>query len=243
MDKSHLLPILVHPKQANTGDYIFVWGQHGTAALDIVQVTQVTRNGKLRAAGSDQARSRSDFLPPTEHRKHQYLEGMRLAALPIVTAFTSTCPILKFPQETISSSPHVVGRSELAITAVTVSRSPSEYVDVRFGIQSQCTATVLLGEYEWDDDAGLDNDQTPFAYLGNVRFKVFQVEGAGKLYPGGISTHRAVVSNRAGMGFMQLFIPSGVLGGAIGTYTMLAFEVPPPSNATGGSELKSRSSG
>lgn len=227
MDRRHLLPDLVHPKQAKVGDYVLAWGTASSPFVDILQVTAVTRNGDLRLEGREQAYRRTDLLPPTEHRKQQYLEGLRLSAFPVVGAFTPSSPLPKYPQEP-RTSPHVVGRPELAITEIEVSRSPSDYVDIRFGVQNNGSATVTLGEYQWEEDAELDKDRTPFAYLGDEWFKVFQVERAGRLYPGQASHHRVVVSNRAGAGSMRVFIPSGILGGAFGTYIMLAIEVPPP---------------
>ena len=225
MDKRHLLPNLVHPKQAKVGDYVFVWVSADAPFVDIVQVREVNRNGCLRVEGRDQLYRRTDLLPPTEHRKRQYLEGLRLAVSPVVGAFTPAMPLPRYPQEP-TTSPNIIGRPELALSLVEVSRTPSNYLDIRFGVHNRGSATIALGEYEWEADGESDRDQTPFAYLGNARFKVFQVQGGGQLYPGRMIHYRVVVSNRAGAGAMRVFIPSGLLGGAIGTFTMLAFDAP-----------------
>ena len=256
MDKRHLLPSLVHPKQAKVGDYVFV-RLFDFPFVDIVQVTEVKHNGSMfkddetlcveghyhayprvnstecisigvhvGVASDDPAYPHSVLLPPTKYRKQQYLDGF----LPVVGAFTPTSPLPKYPQEA-TTSPHVVGRPELAIAITGVSRSASNYVEIRISVQNNGAATVLLGEYEWEwkEEADFDVDQTPFAYLADERFTVFQVEGGGgklHLYPGRVSYYRVAVSNRAGAGAMRVYIPSGVLGGALGTYTMLAVEVP-----------------
>jgi hypothetical protein len=230
VDKRHLLPSLVHPKQAKVGDYVFVWAVPGSSSIEIVQVSEVTRNGYLRVEGRDQCYRRGELLPPTEHRKQQYLEGLRLAAYPVVGEFTPADPLPKFPPEP-KTSPHVVGRPELAMTNLEVSRSPSDYLDIRFSLRNDGGATVALGEYQWEENADLDRDRVPFAYLGDERYKVFQVEGGGKLYPRHVAHYRVVVSKWAGVGNMRLFIPSGILGGAIGTYTMLVFDTPPVGTA------------
>jgi hypothetical protein len=229
MDKRHLLPKVVHPKQAKRGDYVFIWHgplSAGRPSIDIVQVTGVTRNGNLRVEGREQDCRQADLLPPTEHRKQQYIQGLQLAAGPVVGAFTPTELLPKFPQEP-KGSPHVVGRPELRVMGVAVSRSPSDYVDIRFTLTNQGSETISLDAYECGEDDGRDKDGVPFAYLGDQRFKVFQVAGGGKLHAGRVAQYRVVVSNRAGAGPMRLFIPSGILGGAVGTYTMLVFNTPP----------------
>jgi hypothetical protein len=225
MDKRQLLPKVVHPKLAKAGDYVFVWVSKSAPFVDIVQVREVTRNDCLRVEGRDQLYRRIDLLPPTKHRKQQYLEGLGLAACPAVGAFIPTVPLPKYPREA-PTSPNVVGRPELALTTEEVSRSPSNYLDIRFSVHNRGAATVTLEDYEWEADGESDKDQTPFAYFENTRFKVFQVQGGGQLYPGRVLHYRVVVSNRAGPGAMRVFIPSGLLGGAIGTYTMFAFDAP-----------------
>lgn len=226
-DKRHLLSSLIHPKRANIGDYVFVWGAPHSPSIDIVQVVEVTKDGHFRVEGRDQTYRPTDLLPPTEHRKRQYLEALRIAACPVVGAFTATEPLPKFPTDS-KSSQHVVGRPELQITEVTVTRTPSNYLDTRFSLLNEGSATISLGNYTWGDKDDRDKDSVPFAYVGDQWYKVFAVEGGGNLYPGRAANYRVVVSNRAGTGTMRLFIPSGILAGAIGTYTLLKFDTPLP---------------
>lgn len=237
MDNHHLLAELAHPKQAKVGDYVFVWPLPGHPGVDIVRVTKVWRSGELSVEGRTGRFPRTSLLPPTEHRKQQYLEGLRLGAYPVVWAFTPDEPLPKFPSHT-GTSPHVVGRPGLAVIEVYVSRTPSNYLDVRFGLRNDGQVTVALGEYTWHEDDKADPDATPFAYLGDERFKVFEVEHPskqppGKLYPGHTADYRAAISNRAGAGVLSLLVPSGVLGGATGTYTKFVVDAPTPDSAIG----------
>ncbi len=222
-DKQNLLTSLVHPKEAKVGDFVFVWGGDGP---EIVQITAVARGGKVRVEGNKTPILRTALLPPTSHRKQQYLERLKLSRVPVVGAFISPTPLPKFPAEQYTS-PHVVGRPNLVLSDLEVTRSPSDYLDIRFSLRNDGDVTVTLAGYQHEYDRE-DKDRVPFAYMGDQRHVVFQVEGDTKVYPGRLAHFRTVASNRAGHGEMRLFIPSSVLGGAIGTYTMFVFTAPAP---------------
>ncbi len=112
-----------------------------------------------------------------------------------------------------------------------VMRTPSGYVDVRIDVINNSTNIVKIFDYDWYDD-GDDFNKRAFSYVGGERFMVFQIEGAEKLkprcriYPGQKINYRVTVSNEAPSGKMRLYIPSGIWGGAIYTYTIMIIDVP-----------------
>jgi hypothetical protein len=226
-DRRDLLPVLAHPKVAKKGDFVFVWGDDGPLSIDIVQVRAVTADDNLRLEGRKRAYPRCDILPPTKHRKAKYLEWLAQSAAPVVGAFRPTTSPPPVPQAS-SSSPHVVGRPELVISDVEVTRSPSNYVDVRFSITNNGPATVELDGYQWDGQRRKAGEDRPYAEAGDEQFLVFQVDSNGKVYPGRVSHHRVAISSDVGAGPMRLYMPSAILGGAIGTYTVLVVSVPWP---------------
>jgi hypothetical protein len=226
-DRRDLLPVLAHPKVAKKGDFVFVWGDDGPLSIDIVQVRAVTADDNLRLEGRKRAYPRCDILPPTKHRKAKYLEWLAISAAPVVGSFKPSTPPPPVLQAA-SSSPHVVGRPELVISEVEVSRSPSNYVDVRFSIKNIGHATVTIDGYQWNGKRQRRGEERPYAESGDVHFLVFQVESNGQVYPGHVSHHRVSISSDVGAGPMRLYMPSAILGGAIGTYTVLVVSVPWP---------------
>ena len=93
-----------------------------------------------------------------------------------------------------------------------------------FEVRNAGSATVALSEYEWDADANANPDAIPFALIGDRRYNVFRLRPQNKrLFPAASVGCWAKVSNWPGLGTMRLLVPSGMLGGAIGTFTMLAF--------------------
>ena len=163
-DKSHLLPLLAHPKNAKVGDFVFVYaggsGKH--VFIDILQIKKIKRYSYEFSDGN--AEYSGCLLPPTEHRKKQYLEGLRLSSYPIVGPFRSNGEYPVFPQarkrfpniaipetilkskwlkpfffEELQSSKNVVGRPELSIEIDEVMRTPSGYVDVRIDVINNST--------------------------------------------------------------------------------------------------------
>ena len=52
-DKRHLVAKLVSPNKAGVGDYVFVLAGPGPSGLDIVRVTDVAPDGRLRVEGDE----------------------------------------------------------------------------------------------------------------------------------------------------------------------------------------------
>ena len=94
-------------------------------------------------------------------------------------------------------------------------------------LRNNGATTVALEKYEWDADAKIDADVIPFACIGDTRYNVFRVRSReGQAFSGAAVRCQAKVSNWPGLGTMRLNVPSGLLGGAIGTFTMLVFDAP-----------------
>ena len=65
-DKRHLVAKLVSPNKAGVGDYVFVLAGPGPSGLDIVRVTDVAPDGRLRVEGDERYYARARFLPASK---------------------------------------------------------------------------------------------------------------------------------------------------------------------------------
>lgn len=225
MTTADLIARLKHPKVAQPGDLVFVSGGAYPAYVEVAEILEITLNGYLRLTGQSKGCRRTDLPPVTEKRIASYLESLRLLAMPVVTGYRPLNAMSVYP-ESRTGCTRVVGREECEIAVQSCTRSPSNYVDTRVSLTNRGFFSILLREYNWEDSQ--PRYESPFAYVNDVRQRVFSVYGHEKLWSGQTVEFRVCVSSWAPAGKLSLYLPSGLFGGAIGTYTSLIADVPEP---------------
>ena len=225
MDTSEWITKLKSPKVAQPGDLVFAPGGPYPSYVQLAEVIEITLNGYLRLTGQDKCRRRTDLPPLTEKRIASFRETIRLSAMPVVAAYRPVRAMPVFP-ESIHSTSLVVGREDCEVAVKSCARSPSNYVDVRVGLVNRGLFTLLLGEYYWENVQ--PRHETPFAYVSNKCQRVFSVYGPDKAWSGQEVEFRVAISSWAPAGPLSLYLPSGLFGGAIGTYVSLLAQAPEP---------------